>query len=149
MANNVRLATFAAIFLGMSACSEETVHKDGEAEQPTKASSTFDLVCEGAWRPDWAMDGPGTISRKRLRVDLGDMRWCEGKCAETFPIVAADAVSILIKSDSNAEAGKFEDFLVKRESGRYRSERRDGGSTFIDEGVCRPAEFSGFPDAKF
>lgn len=117
---------------------------------PAFAADQFDLVCTGKQRlrltGDWK---PVTV---RYRVDLAAKVYCTFECASLSSIHSADAARITFQASDEAAspASGYVDHYVDRTDGTWKNYVSTGRDLIVDdEGRCEPAQFSGFPSAKF
>ena len=87
--------------------------------------------------------------RKTFRVDLTSLRWCEGDCRETKPVVRVRDTLLILIDDSDPRIDAYESLTINRESGRYDHHMRINESSVDEKGVCKPTPFTGFPASKF
>lgn len=114
-------------------------------------ATQFDLVCSGSRQV--GLSAPEPIER-RIRVDLDAMRWCQFECTRTFPIVEASADTLVLdragENDRTAVTRRLT--TVSRVTGEWRVATLESGFGAVDSyisGNCAPADFTGFPSAKF
>ena len=88
-------------------------------------------------------------TRKTFRLDLAALRWCEGDCRETKPIVRVRDTLLILIEDSDSRIDAYESLTINRESGRYDHHKRINESSMDGKGFCKPMPFTGFPARKF
>lgn len=119
---------------------------------PAAAADTFDLVCKGTIKQ--SINGRPKPYEVRYRIDLAGKRWCREACTKVMAIQAVEAGRIvLLQSDkqhsSDVQAYRWIDHTTG-EWNDYFSSKVGLSSVYQDVvGQCDPADFSGFPPAKF
>jgi hypothetical protein len=110
----------------------------------------FDLLCSGERRTDSEEESVAVAATQHLRVDLDRREFCVGECEYTQTIAEITSASIGFRNNTNVSSPVgvvWSQFFVNRESGSYFDQRIfPNRPTSIEEGVCKPAAFSGFPN---
>lgn len=108
----------------------------------------FDLQCTFSGRQP-----KGFPTGEHYRVDLAGGRWCLGACTDVKKVVEATATKIVLENEEAAYRGApVHQHEINRATGAlWRYDRFEIGppsadDTFITEGQCEPAAFSGFPE---
>jgi hypothetical protein len=110
----------------------------------------FDLQCTFSGRQP-----KGSPTGEHYRVDLAAGRWCLGACTEVKKVVEATATKIVLENEEAAYRGApVHQHEINRATGalwrydRFEIGPPSAGDTFITEGQCQPAPFSGFPEVQ-
>lgn len=115
------------------------------------AAATFNLSCDLHMKLVASHDTAPmeADTRKTFRLDLAALRWCEGDCRETKPIVRVRDTLLILIEDSDPRIDAYESLTINRESGRYDHHTRINESSMDGKGFCKPTPFTGFPASKF
>lgn len=108
----------------------------------------FDLLCSGERRIDRQDGSVTTSATQHLRVDLDRREFCVGDCEYTQTIEEITSGSIGFRNTTNVSTVGvlWSQFFVNREDGGYYDQRMSPNApSSMEEGVCEPAPFSGFP----
>lgn len=120
-----------------------------------QAVVAFNLLCSGTLTHGKLLSFKETEQnavpfKTELRVDLAKMRWCEGACASTKPIVSVSETKIVFELED--DNGFDTIHYVNRESGTYGYRVRDMNQSYLlvmRTGSCERAPFTGLPTRKF
>lgn len=108
---------------------------------PAVAADQFDLVCTAK----------KTVVR--YRVDLATGEYCDGNCTETRKIAAISSATLTLFDRRPAYRGDWEGKTeVNRTTGSWSVNSYSPKTQpfpFQQNGLCEPADFSGFPQHKF
>lgn len=106
---------------------------------PAMAAEQFDLVCTAK---------KDTV---RYRVDLAKGEWCVGSCATVLKVASVTSGTITLVDREPQFASDDRDLnQIDRTTGEWTDISYGGRSSpWERKGVCKVAEYSGMPAAKF
>lgn len=117
-----------------------------------QTATQFDLVCRGTRQT--GLEAEPVPIEYRIRVDLVAGRWCWDVCERTYEFADVGPDRIVFSKDEIDTYRKrsSSENSVSRSTGEHRLiwiESRPFPTYVETKGHCDPAEFSGFPAARF
>ena len=104
------------------------------------AEQQFDLICSGSRK-----------AAAHYRVDLARGEWCQAECKGTVKIADATLGTLTLLNRKAVRPRDSESRVtINRSTGEWHSYWSFGDQLpVVEDGVCLPAAFSGFPATRF